>query len=100
RRSHEAERARRSAGFSFRHLPAGTNSRSLPRSKALLDARQVSDMPRQCQGGGTPGRFDDDQIDEEGSVPVDGHDKVGLLLLADHHAGPYPGIGPTEVRLV
>src|SRR6476660_7396740 len=90
---------RRMRNFTFNDLPTVSRSRRTHRLKILLDARQVTDVPRQRQSAGQPGRFNADQIDQEGGVSVDGDDEVALFLLAEHHAGPDARIAPAEIRL-
>src|ERR687897_2944860 len=74
-------------------------ARSL-RAKTPLDARQVSNMSSQSQGGGESRRFNPDQIDKRWILSVCGDDEIALATLSSHDTRPDSGIGPAKIAFI
>src|ERR1044072_1949193 len=100
RRSTASCAPKRTRSFTYSTLTALNSSSRARRCKALLNARQVTDVSPQRQSGGKSWRFDADQIDQQRGFTVDGYDEITFLVTAGHHARPDTRIGPPEIRLI
>src|SRR5215213_3880603 len=82
----------------FRGIGAG--AQELIRPTRCLDARQVANMPSECQSSRESGRFNAYQIDEQRIFAVYRDNEVTLTPVSGYDTGSDSGIGPAKIAFL